>query len=77
MREHPRTAIDGSQARECHAAASAMQQQQPSLYVSELSRRGLARRRARIRRRSLARRLILLALSASAVVVALVERATA
>ena len=51
-------------------------QQQPSVYVSELSRRGLARRRARIRRRSLfARRLILLALSAFALVIAVIERA--
>ena len=54
-----------------------MQEQQPSLYVSELSRRGLARRRARIRRRSvLGRRLILLALSASALVAAIIERAS-
>ena len=52
-----------------------MQQEQPSLYVSELSRRGLARRRARIRRRSqLWPRLILLALSAAALVVAVIER---
>jgi hypothetical protein len=51
-------------------------QQQPSVYVSELSRRGLARRRARIRRRSLrARRLLLVVVSASALVIALVERA--
>ena len=52
-------------------------EERPSVYVSELSRRGLARRRARIRRRSLfARRLILLGMSASAVVVAIVERST-
>jgi hypothetical protein len=78
MREHPRAAIDDFRARECHSAASAMQQQQPSLYVSELSRRGLARRRARIRRRSLVgRRMILLVLPASALVVALIERVSA
>jgi hypothetical protein len=48
----------------------------PSVYVSELSRRGLARRRARLRRRSfLARRLLLLLASASALVVAVLERA--
>jgi hypothetical protein len=57
-------------------AASAMQPSQ-SLYVSELSRRGLARRRARLRRRSLARRLLLLLASASALAIALLERAAA
>jgi hypothetical protein len=50
-------------------------QSPPSVYVSELSRRGLARRRARIRRRTLLRRLALLVASATALVVALVERA--
>jgi len=53
---------------------------QPSVYVSELSRRGLARRRARVRRRALfARRLLVLAASASgaALAIALVERVTA
>ena len=68
-------AIDGPTGPQSHSGASAMQQQ-PSVYVSELSRRGLARRRARIRRRSLrARRLLLVVVSASAVVIALVERA--
>jgi hypothetical protein len=76
MRQHPRAAIDGPSGPQSHSAASAMQQQ-PSPYVSELSRRGLARRRARIRRRSLlGPRLLLLAVSASALVIALVERAT-
>jgi hypothetical protein len=50
-----------------------MQQQQPSVYVSELSRRGLARRRARIRRRSLPR-LILLFAAAAATAAAVLER---
>jgi hypothetical protein len=49
-----------------------------SVYVSELSRRGLARRRARLRRRSLvARRLLFLLASASALLIALIERAAA
>jgi hypothetical protein len=55
--------------------ASAMQPP-PSVYVSELSRRGLARRRARIRRRSLLfRRLLLLAGSAAVLGAAVLERA--
>ncbi|MEA2381313.1 MAG: hypothetical protein QOH72_1284 [Solirubrobacteraceae bacterium] len=49
----------------------------PSVYVSELSRRGLARRRARLRRRSLVRRVLFLLASASALVIALIERAAA
>jgi hypothetical protein len=49
----------------------------PSVYVSELSRRGLARRRWRVRRRSLlVRRLLFLLASASALVTALIERAS-
>jgi hypothetical protein len=57
-------------------AASAMQPP-PSVYVSELSRRGLARRRARVRRRALlARRLLFLVASAGALAVAVIERAT-
>jgi hypothetical protein len=59
---------------QCHPAASAMQSP-PSVYVSELSRRGLARRRARIRRRAVVRRLVLLAISAGALAIALLERA--
>jgi hypothetical protein len=52
-----------------------MQQQQPSVYVSELSRRGLARRRARIRRRSLPwPRVLLLCATLTTVTVAVVER---
>ena len=52
-----------------------MQQEQPCLYVSELSRRGLARRRARIRRRSqLWPRLVLLLVSSAALAAAVVER---
>jgi hypothetical protein len=48
-----------------------------SVYVSELSRRGLARRRARIRRRALfARRLLVLAASGAALAIVLLERAT-
>jgi hypothetical protein len=50
-------------------------QSPPSVYVSELSRRGLARRRARIRRRSLLRRLAFLAASVAALAAALLERA--
>jgi hypothetical protein len=52
-------------------------QSPPSVYVSELSRRGLARRRARLRRRSLTRRLLFLLASASALAIALIERAAA
>jgi hypothetical protein len=49
--------------------------ERPSLYVSELSRRGLARRRARIRRRSqLWPRLALLVAAAAAFGAALAER---
>jgi hypothetical protein len=52
-----------------------MQQQQPSVYVSELSRRGLARRRARIRRRSLPwPRVILVVATVTTLTVALLER---
>jgi len=55
-------------------AANAMQPP-PSVYVSELSRRGLARRRARLRRRTLLfRRLFLFGASASALAIVLVER---
>jgi hypothetical protein len=76
MREHPPAAFDGPTGPQCHLAASAMQEQQPSVYVSELSRRGLARRRARIRRRSLPwPRLILLFASATTFGVAVLERA--
>jgi hypothetical protein len=58
------------------SAASAMDER-PSLYVSELSRRGLARRRARIRRRSqLWPRFAFLLASAGLLVAAIVERAT-
>lgn len=50
--------------------------EQRSPFVSELSRRGLARRRARIRRRAgLPPRLALVFASAAAVAVVLVERA--
>ena len=53
-------------------------QSPPSVYVSELSRRGLARRRARVRRRALlVRRLLFVLASAAALVIAVVERATA
>jgi hypothetical protein len=52
-----------------------MQQQQPSVHVSELSRRGLARRRARIRRRSLPwPRVIVLFAGATTVAIAVLER---
>ena len=51
-------------------------QQPPSVYVSELSRRGLARRRARVRRHlRFVRRLAFCLLSAAAVALALLERA--
>jgi hypothetical protein len=50
---------------------------QRSPYVSELSRRGLARRRARIRRRTwFLPRVALLLGSVAALVLAIVERAT-
>jgi len=49
--------------------------EQQSPFVSELSRRGLARRRARVRRRGLWPRLALVFASATAVVVVVVERA--
>jgi hypothetical protein len=50
--------------------------ERPSLYVSELSRRGLARRRARIRRRSqLWPQFALLLGSVALLVAAIVERA--
>jgi hypothetical protein len=49
--------------------------ERPSLYVSELSRRGLARRRARIRRRStLWPRLAFLLASMALLAVVVVER---
>ena len=57
------------------STASAMDER-PSLYVSELSRRGLARRRARIRRRSqLWPRLVLRLASAVVLIAAILERA--
>jgi hypothetical protein len=49
--------------------------EQRSPFVSELSRRGLARRRARIRRRGFLPRLALVFASAAAVVIVVVERA--
>jgi hypothetical protein len=67
-------AFDVSAPRQCHPPPSAMQSP-PSVYVSELSRRGLARRRARVRRRGLlARRLLFLLASVAAFVLALIER---
>jgi hypothetical protein len=75
MREHRAVAFDEARAARVSSAASAMDER-PSLYVSELSRRGLARRRARIRRRSqLWPRLALLLASAAVLVAAIVERA--
>jgi hypothetical protein len=75
MREHRRAAIDGPPGPQSHSAAIAMHEPQSSVYVSELSRRGLARRRARIRRRSLPwPRVILLFATVATVVVAAVER---
>jgi hypothetical protein len=51
-------------------------EERPSVYVSELSRRGLARRRARVRRRfRFVRRLVLGLMSVATVAVALLERA--
>jgi len=50
-------------------------EERPSLYVSELSRRGLARRRARIRRRSqLWPRLVFLLASVALLIAAILER---
>jgi hypothetical protein len=51
MREHLRAAFDGSTDRSLSSAAIAMERP-TSIYVSQLSRRGLARRRARLRRRT-------------------------
>jgi hypothetical protein len=75
LREDRAAAFDEPGPWQCHPAASAMQSP-PSVYVSELSRRGLARRRARIRRRAVVRRLVLLGLSVGALAIALLERAT-
>jgi hypothetical protein len=75
LREDRAAVFDQSGPWQCHPAANAMQSP-PSVYVSELSRRGLARRRARIRRRAALRRLSLLALSAGALAVAIIERLT-
>lgn len=67
-------AFDDARAARVSSAASAMDER-PSLYVSELSRRGLARRRARIRRRSqLWPRFAFLLGSAAVLVAAIVER---
>jgi hypothetical protein len=75
MREHHGVGIDEARVARVSSAASAMDER-PPLYVSELSRRGLARRRARIRRRSqLWPRLALLLASAAMLVAAIIERA--
>jgi hypothetical protein len=74
MREHPPVVLDEADRAAVSSAPSAMDER-PSLYVSELSRRGLARRRARIRRRSqLWPRLALLVAAAVAFGAALAER---
>jgi hypothetical protein len=75
LREDRAAAFDEPGPWQCHPAASAMQSP-PSVYVSELSRRGLARRRARIRRRAVMRRLPLLAVSGGALAIAVLERVT-
>jgi hypothetical protein len=49
-------------------------EERPSVYVSELSRRGLARRRARIRRSQLWPRLAFLLAAAAAFGAAVAER---
>jgi hypothetical protein len=75
MREHRGVGFDEARTARVSSAASAMDER-PSLYVSELSRRGLARRRARIRRRSqLWPRLVFLAASAVLLIAAIAERA--
>jgi hypothetical protein len=51
MREDPRAAFDGPSERALSSAGIAMDPPS-SIYVSQLSRRGLARRRARLRRRT-------------------------
>jgi hypothetical protein len=51
MREHSRAAFDGPTGWALSSAAIAMDRPS-SIYVSQLSRRGLARRRARLRRRT-------------------------
>ena len=57
------------------ACAAIAMEERPSVYVSELSRRGLARRRARIRRRQgLWPRLAFLLAAAAAFGVAVAER---
>jgi hypothetical protein len=75
LREDRAAAFDVPDPWQCHPVASAMQSP-PSVYVSELSRRGLARRRARIRRRAVMRRLPLLAVSSGALAIAVLERVT-
>jgi len=70
MREDPRAAFDGPTGRGCHSAAIAMEPPAP-IYVSQLSRRGLARRRARLRRRNPLR---LLAVGSAALALAVLER---
>jgi hypothetical protein len=75
MREHRGVGFDEARTARVSSAASAMDER-PSLYVSELSRRGLARRRARIRRRSqLWPRLVFLVASAALLAAAIAERA--
>jgi hypothetical protein len=70
MREHAGMAFDGPTARAMSSAAIAMQPPAP-IYVSQLSRRGLARRRARLRRRTPLR---LLAVGSAALALAVAER---
>ena len=70
MREHRGVGFDEARTARVSSAASAMDER-PSLYVSELSRRGLARRRARIRRP----RLVFLVASAALLAAAIAERA--
>jgi len=74
MREHRGVGFD--EARTARVSSAGAMDERPSLYVSELSRRGLARRRARIRRRSqLWPRLVFLAASAVLLIAAIAERA--
>ena len=74
MRQNRVVGFDDARTARVSSAASAMEER-PSLYVSELSRRGLARRRARIRRRSqLWPRLVFLLASVALLIAAILER---
>jgi hypothetical protein len=70
VREHRAAAFDVPAVRPLSSAAIAMERPTP-IYVSQLSRRGLARRRARLRRRTPQ---YLLLSSSAALALAVLER---